>query len=287
LQKGEVNLFLKTPLPFLLLNNNKNIFTMKNLLKGFYTLLIAGMLFSCNAPAPPKKSTLKVKHNYIVLLDLSDRLIVQENQPARDIEIIQGIYRLFENRVKKNLYIKSRDEIKVVIAPQKGSGLKSHIFEDRLYVNMENINNMLRHKEEAKREQMFYANLDTLYKKAVFSKNPSDFYGADIWKYFYEDLNVDYSKDTLTKNFLFILTDGYPIVGKDRQKLQPIKDKFSNLHVVLIEAAPRDKDMEWDSVINTWTDWFAEIGVKKYTLIKRSALTKEIEQLKELVRDSR
>ena len=36
-----------------------------------------------------------------------------------------------------------------------------------------------------------------------------------FWKYFYEDLKVDYVSDTLTQNFLFILTDGYPIVGKN------------------------------------------------------------------------
>ena len=257
----------------------------KLILKPISVIICIIILYSCNAPPPPPKSEMKVKHNYIVLLDLSDRLIVQDNQPSRDLQIINGIYEMFENRVKKNLYIKSRDEIKVVIAPQRGSGLQSHIFEDRLYINIDDINKMLRRKEEDKRRDDFKANLDTLYKKAVFSKNPKDFYGADIWKYFYEDLKVDYSKDTLTKNFLFILTDGYPIVGKDRAKLQPIKNEFQNLHVVLIEAAPRDKDMEWDKIINLWSDWFNEIGVSDYTLIKRSALSKEIEQLKELVEE--
>ncbi len=256
---------------------------MKNLLKTTFVVFTTFALFSCNAPKPPEKSKIREKHNYIILLDLSDRLIVQENQPDRDKQIIQGIYDLFEKRVQKNLFIKSRDEIKIVIAPQRGSGLRNHIFEDRMYINMSKIDKMKRRPEKEKRKEQFYANLDTLYKKAVFSNNPSDFYGADIWKYFYEDLKVDYSTDTLTKNFLFILTDGYPIVGKDRSKLQPIKDKFNNLHVVLIEASPRDKDMEWDNVIDMWSDWFKEIGVKNYTLIKRSALKKELEQLEELV----
>ena len=50
----------------------------------------------------------------------------------------------------------------------------------------------------------------------MFSKTPEDYHGADIWKYFYEDLKVDYSTDTLTENYLFIITDGYPIVGKQQ-----------------------------------------------------------------------
>jgi len=257
---------------------------MKNIIKSFILLFVIGIVWSCNMPQQPeKKSMLTTKHNYIVLLDLSDRLIVQPNQPERDKELIKHLYGLFESKVKKDLYIKSRDEIKVVIAPQKGSGLQSHIYEDKLYVNMDKITNMLRRKEEEKRRNEFFETLDELYKKAVFSKNPSDFYGADIWKYFYEDLKVDYKKDTLTKNFLFILTDGYPIVGKDKAKLQPIKDQFPDLQVAIVEAAPREKDMEWDNVMNLWSEWFNEIGVTKYEMIKRSAITKEKEQLEEII----
>jgi hypothetical protein len=252
-----------------------------------YGIIITIVLYACNAPAPPKSNNISEKHNYIVLLDLSDRLIVQDEQPQRDKEIIKYIFSLFEEKVKSELYIRSRDEIKVVIAPQKGSGLDIHLFEDRLYVNMDNIEHIMRRKGEEKRRQEFFGNLDTLYQKAVFSSNPEDFHGADIWKYFYEDLKIDYSKDTLTRNVLFILTDGYPIVGKEQEKLQPIKDKFPNLHVVLIEASPREKDMEWDSVNQLWSEWFGEIGIQNYTMIKRSAITKEKEQLKEIVFDTK
>lgn len=256
-------------------------------MKSFNIPLLLGSMFlvinACNAPAPPEKRIIKEKHNYIVLLDLSDRIIVQENQPGRDTDIIHHIYRLFEDKVKKDLYIKSRDEIKVVVAPQLGSGLATQNFEDKLYVNMKNINLVLRRKGETARRNNFFATLDQLYKKAEFSKIPTDYYGADIWKYFYEDLKADYSRDTLTKNFLFILTDGYPIVGKDKSKLQPIKNKFPDLNVILVEAAPREKDMEWDHIINLWAEWFQEIGISKYTLIKRTAISKEKEQLTDIV----
>ena len=238
----------------------------------------------CNVPPPEKKSKgLRAKHNYIVLLDLSDRLIIQENQPERDKQIIRKLYSIFEEKVKRELYVKSRDEMKVVIAPQRGSRLNREVFEDRLYVNMDNIKNIYRRSGEEARRTNFVANLDTLYQKAVFSRRPEAYNGADIWKYFYEDLKVDYSRDSLSENYLFIVTDGYPIVGKNQVKLQEVKDQYPDLHVVLIEAAPRDKDMEWDRVMRIWEDWFDKIGVKEYTLIKRGAITKELEQIREIL----
>lgn len=239
---------------------------------------------SCKLPSPDKKEKKpQIKHNYIVLLDLSDRLIVQDGQPARDKQIIGELYTLFEKEVRQAMYVKSKDEIKVVIAPQRGSRLNTDEYEDRLYVNMENIKPVFRRPQEEARRKAFLANVDTLYQQAVFSKNPEAYYGADIWKYFYEDLKVDYVSDSLTENFLFILTDGYPIVGTDQVKLHQLKNEYPDLHIVLMEASPRDKDLEWDRVMAIWQDWFQRIGIKEYTLIKRGAISKELEQVKDLL----
>lgn len=241
-------------------------------------------LVSCNLPAPEKKvKSPRIKHNFIVLLDLSDRLIVQPNQPQRDKQIIRSLYNVFETKVKKDLYIKSRDEFRVVIAPQLGAGLRRDDFEDRLYVNMNNISNVYRKLNEEERRKAFDANLDTLYRNAVFSSNPEKYHGADIWKYFHEDLKVDYSRDTLTENYLVIITDGYPIVGHNRNKLLEVKNEFPDLKIALIEAAPREKDLEWDRMMGTWQEWFDGMGVKEYTLIKRGSITKELEQVKDVV----
>ncbi len=243
------------------------------------------MVTGCEMP-PKKEAQLHTKHNYIILLDLSDRLIVQEDQPERDKQIIRHIYDEFEKKVKNSLYIKSRDEIKVVVAPQRGVNLRSDIFEDRLYINMEDIQMVNRKKGESERRENFMANLDSLYREAVYSKTPEDYHGADIWKYFYEDLKVDYSKDTLVENYLFIITDGYPIVGKNQVKLQNVKEQFPDLHIVLLEASPRDKDMEWDRVMAIWEDWFNQIDIQQYTMIKRGAISKEMEQIENIVKGS-
>ncbi len=252
---------------------------MKNRVILSYFLLL--LIISCQPPTPKKRSV-SVKHNYIILLDLSDRLIVQPEQPERDKEIIKAIYALFEQKVRKDLYIKSRDEIKVVIAPQRGSGLRTDKYEDQLYVNMGNIKNVFRRPKEEERRTNFHNSLDELYKKAVFSKVPKQYFGADIWKYFYEDLKTDYTSDTLTKNFLFILTDGYPIVGKDIKKLQPVKESLPDLHIVLVEASPRDKDLEWDRIMEMWAEWFDSMNIQEYTFIKRKAISKEVEQIKDI-----
>lgn len=247
-------------------------------------LMLTLVMAACQVPAPQKK-TIPVKHNYIILLDLSDRIIVQPEQPQRDKEIIKAIYQLFEQKVKKELYIRSRDEIKVVIAPQKGSGLQTELYEEKLYVNMENIQNVYRRPKEEERRNGFFTTLDELYKAAEFSDIPEEYYGADIWKYFYEDLDGDYSNDTLTRNFLFILTDGYPIVGKDLSKLQPVKKGYPDLHIVVMEASPRDKDLEWDRIMDMWKTWFDSMNIADYTFIKRIAISKEIEQVKEITRE--
>src|SRR6187551_3086299 len=90
----------------------------------FIILAIVPLVISCALPAPEKKTRqLRTKHNYIILVDLSDRLIVQNDQAQRDKQIITELYSQFEEKVKKDLYIKSRDEIKVVIAPQSETGL--------------------------------------------------------------------------------------------------------------------------------------------------------------------
>lgn len=240
---------------------------------------------SCELP-PQKEAQLHTKHNYIVLLDLSDRLIVQENQPERDKQIIKHIYDEFASKVKSSLYIKSRDEIKVVVAPQLGVNLRSDVFEDRLYINMDDIKMIHRKKGEVERRENFLANVDSLYQEAVYSKNPKHYHGADIWKYFNEDLKVDYARDTLTQNYLFIITDGYPIVGKNQVKLNKVKEQFPDLQIVLVEASPREKDMEWDRVVAIWEEWFNQIDIQEYTMIKRGAISKEMEQIKDIVKGS-
>lgn len=258
---------------------------MRQLIKYIPVFLVILLLASCMPIQEQKEVSPAVKHNYIILLDLSDRLIVQDNQPERDKELIKYIYTQFEERVRNQLYLRARDEIRVVIAPQRGADLQNEIYEDSLYINIESIPAVLRRKKEEVRHSTFFNNVDKLYDQAVFSSNPKAYYGADIWKYFYEDLKVDYVSDSLTQNFLFLFTDGYPIVGKDLTKLQSVNQAYPDLKVILIEAAPRDKDLEWDRVNDLWEGWFKSMRIEDYQFVKRMALSKEKDMLTEIMGD--
>ena len=53
--------------------------------------LIIISMTTCTPPAPKESGQLRVKNNFIVLLDLSDRIIMQPDQLQRDKEIIRHI----------------------------------------------------------------------------------------------------------------------------------------------------------------------------------------------------
>ena len=50
-------------------------------------------------------------------------------------------------------------------------------------------------------------------------------------------------------------------------------------------AAPREKDLEWDHIMSNWEEWFTRMDIKKYTMVKRGSITKELEQIKEIVKE--
>src|SRR6185295_4805906 len=98
-----------------IINRTMRQMTMKKSRPITLQVALIALLFAggCTLPAPEKKTAdARVKQNLIVLLDLSDRLILQADQPERDKEIIRELYTLFEEKVKKEMYIKSRDEIR-------------------------------------------------------------------------------------------------------------------------------------------------------------------------------
>ena len=72
-------------------------------------------------------------------------------------------------------------------------------------------------------------------------------------------------------------------MGKDLTKLQKVKEEYPDLSIILIEAAPRDKDLEWDRVMELWEEWFKSMKIDDYEFVKRMALSKEKDMLTEIV----
>ena len=149
-------------------------------------------------------------------------------------------------------------------------------------------------------EKTFNSILPDVYKQALVGKHTSDYAGADIWKYFNEDLTDDLDKDA--HNTLFILTDGYMDFEKSEDRpvlnnrytscaqiiknlksypdwntrfdkgdygLIPVTKKFPNLRVVLLQVNPlQDWPSEYPLLTRIWSKWFKEMNIDTFSFIK-------------------
>ena len=71
-------------------------------------------------PTPPPKD------NYIVLLDLSDRILHNNQQQVpKDIFVVESLYAAFKAKLEakdpSRLYFTVNDKLKVLVAPQKNT----------------------------------------------------------------------------------------------------------------------------------------------------------------------
>ncbi len=249
-------------------------------------------------PPPPKD-------NYIVLLDLSDRILANnQQQVAKDLTVIRNIYGLFRSNLNRkdpsHLYYALNDKLKILIAPQKTTPGK--LYEEsgllRVDISAELPEKKAKLVQEA--EKTFNSILPDVYKQALVSKHSSDYAGADIWKYFNEDLADDLEKDA--NNTLFIITDGYMDFEKTEERpsvnnrytscariindlkayndwssrfdkgdygLMPVARKFPRLKVVLLQLDPAQEwPAEYPLLTKIWSKWFKEMNIDTFSFIK-------------------
>jgi hypothetical protein len=275
-------------------------------------LLLTGMFFfaGCRefqqAVKDAKKDVVPPpRDNDIILLDLSDRILFNNQQQVpKDILVIKSIYAAFKSKLgvkdPTHLYYPVNDKLKVVIAPQKttpknlydmAGNLRIELSAEQPYKKAALIDSV---------EKIFNTNLPLIYKQAVIGNNSNAYSGADIWKYFNEDLEDDLEKDA--QNTLFIVTDGYMDLEKTEERpaqsnrfascsqiinalkkypdwetkfitgdygILPIAKKFSNLRVVLLQVNPKDNwNEEYNLLTKIWGKWFNEMGITTYRFIK-------------------
>jgi hypothetical protein len=272
--------------------------------------LLSLLTFSCNefqqavkeakneVPPPPKD-------NYIILLDLSDRILFNnQEQVAKDLTVIKNIYGLFKTNLNKkdpsHLYYGLNDKLKILIAPQKTTPGKLYEESGLLRVDLSSEQPEKRSKLVKESEKTFNSILPDVYRQALVGKHTSDYTGADIWKYFNEDLADDLDKDA--HNTLFIITDGYmdferteerPVVNnrysscaqviknlknypdwntrfdKGDYGLIPVNKKFAGLRIVLMQVNPsQDWAAEYPLLTRIWSKWFNEMKVDTFDFIK-------------------
>ncbi len=220
----------------------------------FTALLLGLMLIGLLACDNNEESSIEPNKNYVLLLDLSERLSLHNNQSERDQQLIHSLQHYTESN-------SINDELSIVLAPERTT----------------EPTNILKFNSTTDE-----VDLSTLY-EAALAANENQTYYNDVWKYLVEEFEYDYVNEIGTENYLIILTDGYSILGKQAFKLQQIKNKFPNLQVILMEANPRDNVMEWNRLMVIWEDWFRKIGVENYTLIEKGSLEVEIDQLKNIL----
>jgi hypothetical protein len=274
-------------------------------------LLLGGLLmFGCNefqqavkeakneVPPPPKD-------NYIVLLDLSDRILANnQQQVAKDLTVIRNIFGLFKSNLNKkdpsHLYYGLNDKLKILIAPQRTTPGKLYEESGLLRVDISAELPEKKSKLVHESEKSFNSILPDVYKQALVSKHSSGYAGADIWKYFNEDLGDDLDKDA--QNTLFIITDGYMDFEKSEDRpavnnrysscaqiinnlktypdwnlrfdkgdygLIPVAKKFPGLRIVLVQMSPgQDWTGEYPLLTRIWGKWFKEMDVQTFAFIK-------------------
>ena len=260
-------------------------------------------------PPPPK-------NNYIVLLDLSDRILANnQQQVAKDLTVVRNIYGLFKSNLNKkdpsHLYYGLNDKLKILIAPQKTTPGKLYEESGLLRVDIAAEQPEKKAKLVKESEKNFNTILPEVYKQALVSKHSSGYTGADIWKYFNEDLTDDL--DTNADNTLFILTDGYMDFEKSEDRpsmnnrytscaqiinhlktfpdwntkfekgdfgLMPVTKKFPHLKVVLLQLNPsQDWAGEYPLLTKIWGKWFKEMNIDTFSFIKNDNIGEVMESM--------
>ena len=176
---------------------------MKNILN---TLAVIIVLASCTSTATPS-GNLKQNDNYLVVLDLSDRLIQKTDQINIDTSAIRAVFEKFEKSIQQNIVVKSKDKFSIRIIPQKSSTLKCDAFENDLSIDMGKYSAAEKLEKLNKFRITFSIQLRLLYQQALLGSNKKAYEGVDIWQYFNDQINSDL--DIQYNNKVMILTDGY------------------------------------------------------------------------------
>lgn len=268
-----------------------------------------------------KDGTAQPKDNYMVLLDLSDRILYNNQQQVpKDIQVIQSIYAAFKSKLNAKdptrLYFAVNDKLKLMVAPQRTTSSDVYNMAGDLRLSLASAQPEEKAKMLEETEKKFTTELPQIYRKAVISNNSTSYAGADIWKYFNEDLQDDLEKDA--QNTLFIITDGYmdfeSLAGRASRNnrytscsqiinnlkkapdwnsrfkegdygLLPVNKRFPNLKVIVLELNPKDDwTGEYNLLTTIWSKWFNEMGIKSYAFIKDDNINEINESIEKLLK---
>lgn len=270
-------------------------------------LMILIVMIMINGNASCEISTLvggaKEKKNIIVLLDLSDR-VIDNDQIDNDKLAIKLIVDQFWNKIKL-MPIARYDAIKIVVAPQNNITYKIEDLESKITVDLSSID--MKDRTPSKLKSLLYNDflkgVEELYARAKMSARSNDYKGAQLWRYM-RDYFVDETfcdSGYSCKNYLIVLTDGYldfedysdqrnesnkttstRFIQKNLTKMNAeweqyydeksygILDlgyKVNNLKVLVVGVQPKDQMYQFDMLKRVWGDWMSDIGSESTKLM--------------------
>jgi len=246
--------------------------------------------------------------NISVFLDLSDR-ITRPKTIINDTENLKSISKAFTNHVKTKKLILLQDKIQLYFNPAPTNNTINSIAE-KLHIEFD------KNSPKAKiidTEEFYAKQPSEIYNLALAdSENPKDFPGSDIWRFFKDNVK-DYTISDCHRNILVILTDGYMFhensqmnedklssyltpKSMDRLPLSNSKwettlkekgygfikanDNLEDLEVLVIgiESLNPKNPYAIDVMRTYWTNWFKEMGVKKFK-IQNADLSSNVEKV--------
>lgn len=280
------------------------------------TILLTVLLFAAAACNNEKEVIHKdaVKpFNYMVLLDLSDRLTIPE-QCERDIEIIKAVFDEFNNTVRRNLVINSKDKFQVIVAPQKGIPYSTGKYENSLFLDMGSLSAGMNVNALVDFEKRLPEILQDLYTNAFLGTSTSDYPGTGIWQFFNENLQCLAASNY--ENNLIVLTDGYfdledytrqlaegnrypttsflssirnkpdwkMLLEKNDLGLIPVKKEFPGMKVIVAEINPKyDFQYEADMLIYVWKKWCTEMQITGTEVMLKTSIPQTVNLLSSMI----
>jgi len=276
----------------------------------FIISILSLLAVSCSDSPSDQVKELGSPVNFMILLDLSDRLITQ-GQPERDIEIVKAVFEEFNANVRRNLVINSRDKFQVIIAPQKGVPYSSSDYENAMFIDMGSLSSGVKLKNLVEFEKRLNNILQELYSKAYLGSSTSSYPGTGIWQFFNE--NLEFLSGKNYDNRLVVLTDGYfdledysrqlpegkrypttsflssvrnksdwkKIIESNDLGLIPVKKEFSDIKVFVTEINPKyDFQYESDMLVYIWEKWCREMKISVTEVLVKTSLPQTTNLLK-------
>ena len=248
--------------------------------------------------------------NYVVLLDLSDRILAPE-QLDKDFALIETTFKSFEKQARQNLVISSKDRFSIKIIPQKNSPLNVNHYEDLLQLYLDETEVAIKNKSLVSLSKTLHKILENLKKEALYGKTSNAYFGVDIWAYLHDN-GMGLSKSGY-ENKIIILTDGYfdfesqahviqdknqytstrflndlttsnwKLISESQQYgLLPIQlDKNTRWIVAGISGKKATDILQTEKITYFWEKWLKQSGVKHIGVILNSSKTDMSSKLSE------